>query len=105
MMKHDTKGQHAALRGSGVPKVKVRGPQTAKARSMGTWIMMACCIPMVASAGLILWGMGAGADWVERSWALAPLGICLGAHLVMHKVIGHACHLKNSSLQKDSSHE
>lgn len=78
---------------SGVPRIRAHDVTgVPEPRKFGTWIMIACCIPMVGGAGLLLWGMGAGAGWAERLGALAPIGFCLGAHLVMHKIMGRTCH-------------
>lgn len=70
-------------------------------RSTSHWIMIACCISMVFGAGLLLWGMGPDANWAERLSALAPIGICLGAHLVMHKTMGRTCHGQNAHKGQD----
>ncbi|MEZ5807265.1 MAG: hypothetical protein R3D65_06245 [Zhengella sp.] len=70
-------------------------------RNTGHWIMIACCIPMVGGAGLLLWAMGPDANWAERLGALVPIGICLGAHLVMHKIIGRTCHGQHSQKGQD----
>jgi len=78
---------------TGVPGVRAQPIKSAdETRKIGSWIMIACCIPMVGGAGLLLWGKGADAGWAEQLGALAPIGICLGAHLVMHKIFGRTCH-------------
>lgn len=82
---------------SNVPRVLAQPVEGVhEVRNTGKWIMIACCIPMVGGAGLLLWGMGPDANWAERLGALAPIGICLGAHLVMHKIIGRTCHGQHS---------
>lgn len=52
---------------SGVPKVKAGKPEAAIAKKTGHWLMMACCVPRVAVAGLLLWGMGPSAAWGARA--------------------------------------
>lgn len=75
-----------AVQGSSVEEKK---PDLKKT---GNWIMVACCVPMVIGAGIILWAMGPDATWSNRISSLAPLALCLGAHFVIHKLIGHSCH-------------
>lgn len=51
--------------------------------------MMACCAVMLLPvAGILIGGGGLGG----ATGALAPLLLCLGAHLVMHKMMGKSCH-------------
>ena len=85
-----------------VPRVRThRVEGVRETRNTGHWIMIACCIPMVFGAGLLLWGMDPDANWAERLSALAPIGICLGAHLVMHKIMGRTCHGQNAHKGQD----
>lgn len=78
---------------SNVPRVWAQPAEDVReTRNIGHWVMIACCIPMIGGAGLLFWSMSADANWAERLGALVPIGICLGAHLVMHKIMGRTCH-------------
>ena len=46
---------------------------------------------LIPVAGFFLAG-GAGAGISQTLTAFAPLLLCVGAHLVMHKVMGKSCH-------------
>jgi hypothetical protein len=69
-------------------------------KKIGNWIMVACCVPMVIGAGILLWAMGPDATWSNRISTLAPLALCFGAHFVMHKLIGRSCH-NTQNVNKD----
>lgn len=70
-------------------------------KRIGNWIMVACCVPMVIGAGILLWAMGPDATWSNRISTLAPLALCFGAHLIMHKLIGHSCHKAKKSTKDE----
>ncbi|MHA6326561.1 DUF2933 domain-containing protein [Roseivivax sp. CAU 1753] len=54
--------------------------------------MMACCIVMLLPvAGFFLAGGTLAGMWSNAA-AFAPLLLCVGAHLVMHKFMGKSCH-------------
>jgi hypothetical protein len=54
--------------------------------------MMACCAVMLLSiAGYIVTG-GTIEGWLSNSAIFLPLLFCLGAHVVMHKVMGKSYH-------------
>ncbi|SHF20671.1 Protein of unknown function [Ruegeria intermedia] len=56
------------------------------------WGMMACCVVMFAPIGLYFLA-GGGAGGVSESLGLiAPLLLCVGAHVFMHKAMGKSCH-------------
>lgn len=58
--------------------------------------MMACCVVMLLPiAGFLLAG-GTIGGLVSNLWAFAPLLLCVGAHLVMHKLMGKSCHTSES---------
>lgn len=60
------------------------------------WLMMACCVAMVAGVGLIILAAPEGQPLTQVLWAASPLLACLGMHLVMHKLIGMSCHSNKS---------
>lgn len=54
--------------------------------------MMACCaVMLVPVAGFFIAG-GTLAGFWQSAGAFAPLLLCVGAHLVMHKMMGKSCH-------------
>lgn len=54
--------------------------------------MMACCVVMLLPvAGFFLAGGTLAGMW-SNAVAFAPLLLCVGAHLVMHKFMGKSCH-------------
>ena len=54
--------------------------------------MMACCAVMLLPvAGFFLAGGTLAGMWGNAA-AFAPLLLCVGAHLVMFKVMGKSCH-------------
>lgn len=102
MMKNNTQKPIPYTLSSNVARVHAQPIEGVReTRNTGHWIMIACCIPMVAGAGLLLWAMGPDANWAERLGALVPIGICLGAHLVMHKIMGQTCHGQHSQKGQD----
>lgn len=56
------------------------------------WGMMACCVVMFVPIGLYFLA-GGGAGGVSESLGLiAPMLLCVGAHVFMHKAMGKSCH-------------
>lgn len=54
--------------------------------------MMVCCVVMLLPiAGFFLAGGTLAGMWSNAA-AFAPLLLCVGAHLVMHKFMGKSCH-------------
>jgi len=54
--------------------------------------MMACCAVMLLPvAGFFIAGGTVAGLW-SNSAAFLPLLICVGAHVVMHKMMGKSCH-------------
>lgn len=61
--------------------------------------MMACCAVMLLPiAGYLVAGGTLAGLWGNAS-AFAPLLLCVGAHLVMHKAMGKSCHDKSSGAE------
>lgn len=56
------------------------------------WGMMACCaVMLVPVLGYFLSGGGLS-GLRSNALAFAPLVLCVGAHFVMHKLMGKSCH-------------
>lgn len=72
------------------PEKSRSGPKTMH------FAMMACCVVMaVPVVGFFLAGGTLGISG-SSVMAFAPLVLCVGAHLVMHKMMGKSCHSKAS---------
>ncbi len=72
-----------------MPKEQMHAGHGGKLAKYGMW---ACCaIMLIPVAGFFLAG-GAGAGMSQTLTAFAPLILCVGAHLVMHKMMGKSCH-------------
>jgi len=54
--------------------------------------MMACCAVMLVPLGAFLLAGGTLGGLTGNLGLLAPLALCLGAHFVMHRVMGKSCH-------------
>lgn len=58
---------------------------------MHGWLMMACCVAMIAGFGLVLYSGPADQSLLARAGIAAPLLLCVGMHLVMHRFMGKSC--------------
>jgi hypothetical protein len=54
--------------------------------------MMACCAVMLVPLGAFLLAGGTLGGLTGNLGLLAPLALCLGAHFVMHRMMGRSCH-------------
>jgi len=70
------------------------GGENAKnaSRPLMKYGMWACCAVMLAPVGAYLVAGGSLAGLGGNLVAFAPLALCLGMHLVMHKFMGKSCH-------------
>ena len=74
---------------------------TGKLMKYGMW---ACCAIMLAPILLYRAAGGLSSDLTNNAILFAPLVVCLGAHFVMHRVMGKSCHgdeKKNTSEAAD----
>ena len=53
---------------------------------------MACCVVMLVPIGAIVLGGGTVTSMGSAVTAFAPLLLCLGAHLLLFKLMGTSCH-------------
>ncbi|SMX49733.1 DUF2933 domain-containing protein [Maliponia aquimaris] len=61
--------------------------------------MMACCALMLLPiAGYFVAGGTLSGLWGNAA-AFAPLLLCVGAHLVMHKAVGKSCHSRRTATE------
>lgn len=64
--------------------------------------MMACCILMLLPvAGVLLTGNGFSLGGLGMA-TVTPLLLCVGAHLVLHKMMGKSCHGKDHTAEKET---
>jgi len=69
------------------------------------WGMMACCaIMLVPVASFLLAGGTIAGSW-NNAGVFAPIALCVGAHLVMHRLMGKSCHGKGSEQVKQAERE
>lgn len=54
--------------------------------------MMACCAVMLVPLGALLVAGGTLGGLASNLGLLAPLALCLGAHVVMHRMMGRSCY-------------
>jgi len=62
---------------------------TGRLMKYGRW---ACCAIMLAPIVLYLAAGGLSSELTSNAILFAPLIVCLGAHFVMHRVMGKSCH-------------
>ena len=62
---------------------------TGRLMKYGMW---ACCAIMLAPIVLYLAAGGLSSDLTSNAILFAPLIVCLGAHFVMHRMMGRSCH-------------
>ncbi|WP_377513412.1 DUF2933 domain-containing protein [Octadecabacter sp. R77987] len=65
------------------------------------WGMMACCAVMFLPVAVFLIGGGTLAGLWANAGVFAPLTLCIGAHLVMHKMMGKSCHAEGESSEAE----
>ena len=69
---------------------------------VGHWLMMGCCLAMVAGVGIVVLGSWRATGSVDWTGAVLPLLVCVGAHLLMMGVWGRSCH---STASEDAAEE
>ncbi len=65
--------------------------------SLMKWGMAACCAVMFLPIAIFLVGGGTITGLWSNAGVFAPLALCAGAHVVMHKMMGKSCHTKGDS--------
>lgn len=75
---------------------------TSNQRSSSTmkYAMWACCAVMLLPVGIYFAAGGLSAGLGSSLFTFAPLVLCIGAHLVMHRFMGKSCH--GEGMTKDS---
>ncbi|MBW4983510.1 DUF2933 domain-containing protein [Mameliella sp. CS4] len=54
--------------------------------------MMACCAVMLVPVAAFFVAGGSVSGLWANAGVFAPLALCVGAHLVMHRMMGKSCH-------------
>ncbi|MBD3677302.1 MAG: DUF2933 domain-containing protein [Rhodobacteraceae bacterium] len=67
--------------------------------------MMACCAVMLVPLGAFLVAGGTLGGLASNLEILAPLALCLGAHVVMHRMMGNSCHDSAAAPLKEDPEE
>lgn len=72
----------------------------------GKWAMWACCAVMLLPLAGYLIVAQSSVTTAGLFNAVIPLGLCLGMHVAMHKMMGKSCHGKTAEIpateQKDA---
>lgn len=67
--------------------------------------MIVCCVVMILPI-LLLLPTGVGLGGLLTNWTvLLPLGLCLGIHIVMHKMMGKSCHGDHEKLASNQDED
>ena len=66
--------------------------ETAVSSKIMHYGMMVCCAVMLVPVAAFFLAGGSIAGLWNNVGLFAPIALCIGAHVVMHKVIGKSCH-------------
>ena len=66
--------------------------KSGKASKTMHWGMMACCAVMLLPVGAFLLAGGTVAGMWSNLSLFAPIALCIGAHVLMFKMMGKSCH-------------
>jgi len=56
------------------------------------YAMWACCAAMLLPIAVFVMAGGLSAGLFSGLYAFAPLLLCVGAHVIMHRMMGKSCH-------------
>ena len=73
-------------------KMNETDPQRSSGRRIASVGMAVCCIVMLAPIAAVLLAGGGIASITNNLGLLAPLALCLGMHVIMHRMMGRSCH-------------
>lgn len=63
--------------------------------------MMVCCAVMLAPATVFFLAGGTIAGMWSNLGLFAPIALCIGAHVLMFKMMGKSCHSSEKKLDQD----
>lgn len=66
------------------------------------WGMMACCAVMLLPIAGYFFAGGSILGAFNNIGAFAPLLLCVGAHLVLHRFMGKSCHNEEKHVEEQS---
>lgn len=64
------------------------------------WGMMACCAVMLLPIAAYFFSGGSILGAFNNIGAFAPLLLCVGAHLVLHRFMGKSCHNEETDVDE-----
>lgn len=67
--------------------------------------MLACCAVMLVPLGVYTVAGGTFDGLAGNLGLLAPLALCLGAHVVMHRMMGKSCHDNTANPREETQDE
>lgn len=76
--------------------------KTGHSKLMHYGMMVCCAVMLLPVAGFFLAGGTIGGLW-SNSAAFLPIVICVGAHVVMHKMMGKSCHGTSDDNEKPTN--
>ncbi len=83
-----------------------RTPRDFLSRGAGSKLgTMAFCAVMLVPLGAFLVAGGTLGGLVGNLGLLAPLALCLGAHVVMHRMMGKSCHDSTANTHEETPDE
>ncbi len=69
------------------------------------WGMAVCCSVMLLPIAAFLIGGGTIAGLWSNATVFAPIALCIGAHVLMFKMMGKSCHAPAKKTQTEDSAE
>ena len=66
--------------------------ETAVSSKIMHYVMMVCCAVMLVPVAAFFLAGGSIAGLWNNVGLFAPIALCIGAHVVMHKMMGKSCH-------------
>ena len=84
-----------------VPGITAKSTEQTTGQIKGhNWFMMACCLAMVAGFAFVAFTGPADQTFWSRVFSASPLLVCVGMHLVMHRLMGKSCHLNKTEKEE-----
>ncbi len=77
--------------------------RNSKSGKFSQFAMMACCAIMIAPIVFFLLAGGQIGGIGDGLAVFAPLAICVGAHLLMHRFMGKSCHHEKDDEKIDAA--
>jgi hypothetical protein len=75
-----------------MPEETAASPQSDTSGKVMKWGMAVCCSVMLIPVAAFLIGGGTIAGLWSNASVFAPIALCVGAHVLMFKMMGKSCH-------------